>query len=455
MGKMFASGKLGGRLLAASQVAGVVAAAWFLYTTVVLPRIGRHPIRALAVEALLYVLLAWMCGAALALSVYLTVSADDEGRIAVLSIRSSAPAMWFAPAIVLLSAPMLAASLISLFLIANATRQLIAQWSIAVSSTAPAPARSAQSLRFAGTATGPLPLPVLMGAFAAQSGLVAKLWNHPLSAAVLFALSMAILTSLAVSTGAYHPEEPAALPHSALSIIWIFLLATALTVGGVSASGPRGASGALSAGHTAAAPATSPTAGEWSASGDFPGVVLLPPLKPNALLMVPAPVPPGLFMTPLARPFGIPFTGEYWMFRWPSHGPPPGAILRRGSPIEMSFHTPDGWPMEMEARQRLQAPVAVRCCRFIEIDVQNGDRDVRTASLLEMILIDNSSANSSLPLGTPQVAPASQSSEVLTYRLPAARAFTTFNEIKLVFHRDLPRRDKSARISIERFVLLP
>jgi len=45
--------------------------------------------------------------------------------------------------------------------------------------------------------------------------------------------------------------------------------------------------------------------------------------------------------------------------------------------------------------------------------------------------------------------------ETLDFAMPAQRAMEQFNEFKIVFQRAGRRMDKSAKLSIERFVLLP
>ena len=69
---------------------------------------------------------------------------------------------------------------------------------------------------------------------------------------------------------------------------------------------------------------------------------------------------------------------------------------------------------------------------------------------LELILIDNGSLQS---LGTAPV-PA-RPDALLRFPVPAGSAIRQFNELEVVFHRDRVRIDRSARIAIERFVLVP
>jgi hypothetical protein len=428
----------------------------------VLPRLGLQSVAVIAGQAALYVTLAWLCGAIVTFWIYFVVSLADLPRTTRFSLASSSAAMWFAPAIVLLSAPVPGALTASLVLVANATRQLIAQWGIVESplhKAAPAWSQPAILFRTAGSdVLSWKSVPVFVGSLAAQAGLIALLWRHPFRAAALFVLSAAILTSLSIATGAYRPGNPPSLPHSALSVVLTFMLAATLTFGGVAARG-RGGRGSEAAsgspgdgGQSAAAAVNDPLAPPESTAfgGDFPGVILLPELKSFTTLFVPVPAAPDKFGAPVPRPLGIPFSGEYWMFRWPAERPPRRSIIRRGNASELSFHTTDGVRMEMEAHQKLDFPVGVHCCTQIQVAIRNADPFPGTVAM-ELLLIDASvPINLVQSLGT--AAPAGQ---VLTYRIPSITSLQKFDELKVVFHRDRIRADKSAKIAIERFILVP
>jgi hypothetical protein len=199
-----------------------------------------------------------------------------------------------------------------------------------------------------------------------------------------------------------------------------------------------------------------PAAGETVGfDGDFPGVILLPELKPNTRIFVPAPVTPGKLNLTAMKPVGIPFSGEYWMFRWPAERPPRRSVIRRGNAAELSFHTTDGRPLQMEAIQRLDRPVEIRCCREIQVAVHNDDQYPGTVSL-ELTLIDTRVAiNVSQGLGTSAVGAPTTDEQVLRFRIPRVTALRRFDEIKIAFKRARLRADRSARIAILRFVLVP
>ncbi|MGC9950350.1 MAG: hypothetical protein ABSF64_28630 [Bryobacteraceae bacterium] len=466
---MSASDKIADRLIAGFQVAGVLATGWFVWTYNILPRLGLQSLAGIAAEALFYVTLAWICGAVTTFLVYFVIALADLPGAARFSLRTSAPAMWFAPAIVLLSTRFAAAFPVSLLLIANATRQLISQWGIIASPihrreaarTEPTPMFSTASPEAVYSWTS---APFLMGSLLAQAGLVAMLWGHPFRAAAFFAISTAILTSLSIATGAYLPGKTPALPHSALSVVMAFLLAATVTFGGIAVRGGGG--------RGSGADSSSSGGGGGSATqqdkdlpenpdenvgfgGDFPGVILLPELKPYTTLFVPVLASPAKFGAPIAKAVDIPFSGQYWMFRFPAPRPPRRSIIRRGSASELSFHTTDGWPMEMEAHQKLEQPVSTRCCSQIQIAIRNTDPYPGTVSL-ELILIDTSMPmNPGHSLGNVTAGSPSPAERVLSFRLPPAMELLKFDELKVVFHRDRMRAEKSARIAIERFMLAP
>jgi hypothetical protein len=195
--------------------------------------------------------------------------------------------------------------------------------------------------------------------------------------------------------------------------------------------------------------------------GSFPGVVLLPEVRPVPLLVAPRPANYGLDGMP-ARPFGIPFGGEYWFYRWSYRRPPFNSLYRKGRPDELSFSTTDHWPLQMEARQSLDEPIDLTCCRKIQIQIWNADRHPDTVSL-ELSLLESDLAHApSLYLGKVPV----QSRPDLTHEPVAAvpelldfpiETGTTgsYSAFKVMFHRARSRADKSARVAIERFILVP
>jgi hypothetical protein len=72
---------------------------------------------------------------------------------------------------------------------------------------------------------------------------------------------------------------------------------------------------------------------------------------------------------------------------------------------------------------------------------------------LEVVLID-ASAGTLQTLGT-AMAELGRNTQTLTYSIPTVTSLRNFDEIKIVFHRNGLRIDRSSKIAIERFVLAP
>ena len=165
----------------------------------------------------------------------------------------------------------------------------------------------------------------------------------------------------------------------------------------------------------------------------------------------------------MQRPLSIPFSGEYWMFRWPYARPPKTSYFQRGTPSKLSFSSTDHRPLIMEARHKLDQAVSITCCSAIRLDIRNADRYPNTISL-ELVLINNEMPGApSVSLGTANVVsrpdfghdPVAAVAETLEFTIPANPAPDSFDEFKVVFLRARVRADKSAKVSVERFILIP
>jgi hypothetical protein len=141
--------------------------------------------------------------------------------------------------------------------------------------------------------------------------------------------------------------------------------------------------------------------------------------------------------------------------------PPPRSVVLRGTPWKLSFSTTDHWALSMEAHQKLEQPIDISCCSRIRLAVNNADRYPHTVSL-ELILRDLP-GGASQTLGTEPVTsapdlkadPGEPVAETLNFTVPPEPHVKTFNEMTVVYRGDWSRRDKSARVSIERFILVP
>ncbi len=195
------------------------------------------------------------------------------------------------------------------------------------------------------------------------------------------------------------------------------------------------------------------------------GVVLWPEIMQHTMLVAPLPLMArNLPKTMKNKPLTIPFYGVYWFFKRPYRRPPPESVITRGSADAMTFRSTDRIPLTMEAHQNFGATIDLSCCSKIEIEVSNADRYPGSVAL-ELVLIDTTSAGrsrQSLGVASTTSTPpwglgdaGKRYSEVLTFPIPASGGLRKFDEVMVRFHLDAVRGHRSAKIAIEKFVLIP
>ncbi len=461
------------------QVFGLAATGGVVWSAAVVPRLARQPLAGVIWESLGHALFACLASAAITLGLYLLIARSRRADALPAALRTSAVAVWFAPATLLLSelSPLVLGA--ALVLVISTTRLLYFEWR-GIHADDPAadfvPARElfeAPPPRFRLKDL----TPAFLASLGLEAGILAVLLGYPLLSAVLFSMTTAMLTLASLVAGAYTPETNRSLPRSILGLALTVILAAGFTVGGLAGhiqrhgsgfhwawghrSGPLESARALLArllnGGKAAQPQGSVTRVYAPPANNveiddksFPGVVLFSEPRPRAKLVEPL---PGWANTTLStaqrEPSVIPFSGEYWMFRPPETEPPRKSYSKWGSPETLSFVTTDHATMTMQAHQKLEHPIDLSCCGEIQIAISNADRYPGTVAL-ELILMDNGLSQS---LGT--VAVPTQPEAVLSFPILEGSALHEFNELEVVYHRDRVRVDRSARISIERFVLAP
>ncbi|HXA51047.1 MAG TPA: hypothetical protein VNV86_12110, partial [Candidatus Acidoferrum sp.] len=326
--------------------------------------------------------------------------------------------------------------------------------------------------------------PAVTASLSLQTAITALMLHVPMLAAVSFAMFLSLGTAYTLTRRPPHQRPPESLPRSLLGVLLTLVLAIGLTVGGMLPGMLHGGGSGLGFGEgngnggnaTAASPASKPEGAGTSdrpdlskfpdagaAEGGFPGVILWPEIKPYATLIAPMTQRADGLGTVEAKPMVIPFSGEYWMFRWPFAKPPRTSYFQRGSPANLSFKTTDHRSLQMEARHQLEQSIALDCCSRIQLAIRNADRFPNTIAI-ELVLIDNE--HSGLPplsLGHELVAsvpdlrhePVKAVNETLSFAVPNAAPIAAFNEFKIVFQRDRRRADQSAKVAVDRFVLIP
>ena len=194
----------------------------------------------------------------------------------------------------------------------------------------------------------------------------------------------------------------------------------------------------------------------------FAGVQLYPEVEAHTRLVAPRLLGTSNFGESRTDPLSIPFNGVYWFWRGPSDRPPLNSVVMHGSPSARFFRSTDGDGMSMEARQNLGFMVDPKRYGAIEIAVENADPFPNTVSILLKIRNTAAPHHPMLSLGMEDVsAPASPvgggtaTAQVLRFRIPSAIPSGSFDELTVSYYLKGARSDRSARIAIDRFRLVP
>jgi hypothetical protein len=438
--------------------------------------LGVHP-WPLWVETAAGAVCAYLLGAAISLGLR-RLSAWDQPQSPEDDLQwTASTALWCAPTAIL-AAHLSPVSLVAApVLIISITRLTLLRWEESALGTAPVDPASSDGTRFMFESplrpTGGVVLPVC-AAMAAEDSIFMLA-----TARLYLGLGLAgLATALAVliaSRGARHPRRKAAV--SARRAALSFLVAVVLAVVGqvlpfhmTSGYIPRGPDGEgeqqpADDTHRLAAPNATQNARKDSnppqiaggADGGYPGVILWPEVRPIVLL-VPPPQSGAGQMKYSRNPLGIPFGGEYWMYRSPNRHPPFRSYFHRGSPLMGVFQTTDHVPLQVEARQKLEEPIDIDCCSTVRLLILNSDPNPEGVSIELILLGPPRKGGNELSVGMSSISSrpgpsAEPVQESLSYQVPPIRF--RFTEFRVVFHRSPDRANKSALIAIDRFVLVP
>jgi len=194
----------------------------------------------------------------------------------------------------------------------------------------------------------------------------------------------------------------------------------------------------------------------------FAGVQLYPEVEAPTRLVAPRLPGTRSFGESRTDPLSIPFNGVYWFWRGPSDRPPSNSVVLHGSPSARFFRSTDGDGMSMEARQNLGFMVDPKRYDAIEISVENADPFPNTVSILLKIRNTTVPHNPTLSLGMADVSPPTSSigsgtstAQVLRFRIPSVVPTGSFDELTVSYYLKGARSDRSARIAIDRFRLVP
>lgn len=196
------------------------------------------------------------------------------------------------------------------------------------------------------------------------------------------------------------------------------------------------------------------------------GVILWPPEKKSAKPVPPRPmrVNPSQ-LAPQAVSRRIPFEGVYWFFQRPLSEPPPLSLTDYGVPTAKSYRSTGGRTMVMEAHQHFVTRMPIAGIRWIDVEITNGDPMARNTRL-ELVLRDTSQRGGvpwslgvvpviSRPESDSGRGGAKPAPDVLRFRVPANGPLSAFDAATIRYHRFPFASERSTRLDIRAFVLVP
>lgn len=301
----------------------------------------------------------------------------------------------------------------------------------------------------------------LLASFCIQTALLAGYIHYPAAAALLWVVAgLIVVRSVREAGGGVRRRTKRRLRDALATIILVGgllrFVVLQLPFGGGDRYRPPDA-------NTAPAASSDKEGGAKTAdnSGDHTGVILLPEKQQHTTLVPPLPsMTSNLFDAKHPNPISIPFYGAYWFFKLPDSKPPPDSYVTHGTPTEMTFYAPDSRPLTMEAHQDLGKLINLACCREIRIEIENADRYPGTVSM-ELVLVNSREGQQgevslgSAPVTSAPGDPQAPTRETLTFPIPANPAIRQFDELTIRFPRQRQRSNRSAKVAIVRFVLVP
>ncbi len=408
--------------------------------------------------ALACVGIAWAGASLIAFPLFVAASLEDLRVLLRRAVRVSAPAMWFAPAALFLSAWSPLRATVGVLLVANTVRLLVSRVARTVMRDRTRH-RTTRLFRYSTVPTAVLSsdaMPVIAGAFALQCGVVAVLARSSYVAAVLVGLGTAAWTLSSVRRSAYEPAKQQGALRTVVSVLLTFLLSMGLSVpvlnqrGVLSAKqqpGPAGSDRVLPLdipGHSNVSRAIPRVL--LSGKEFVPGVVLIPaaktPRQPRIRLL------PSRLGISGTHSLTFPFTGEYQLFPASSGRIQPGSVVYTGTPLDAIYVTLGGGPLETCGFQKLNPPIDLSNCGRIQMTIVSGERSPASAVL--QLMHDGGVLN----LGSDVFGFERSPEETLTFSVPQT-ARLLVHAIRVAFYRDPTHRDESTRVAIERFTLVP
>jgi len=189
----------------------------------------------------------------------------------------------------------------------------------------------------------------------------------------------------------------------------------------------------------------------------FPAVELYPAEARKTKLIAPPLQRSSGFGPAHSDLVSIPFDGVYRFWKGPSEVPPPNVVVMHGSPSARSFRSTDHEIMSMEARESLGFAVNPRLYGAIEIVLENVDPFPNSVSIALRVHDTANPGKWFRALGLARVSSAGADGhpkmQTLSFTIPAT--ISSFDELVVTYYLQGERSDRSARIAIQGFRLVP
>ena len=427
--------------------------------------------------SLAYVLLDWTLAAAILLCVYAILSLEDLRSLLRISLLSSAPAMWFVPAVLLICTPSPALMAIGLLLVANTVRVLVTR---GLSRRANLPAvrtirhglsrqvHTAPVLSY-GRASPRLKSEttiVVLGALVFQLGASAIWAGYGLTAAVLFAAGAMIWTLAAISRGVCEPRKKV---DSTFTAVLTLFLTTVISVRQLSLDSKIVSDTALpqityltlqrfihkrpSVSELPRKMVTrvftpmniAPPVSRILAEG-VEGVILRPEIVPPRIKII---VSRGIRYVSPSSSLEFRFTGEYRLFPVSSRDLKKDWSVETGTPVDSVYATLSGRPLQTEAYQVLDPPVDFTGCRALQLTLVSY-QGVPAAAAVQLI------GNRNVPDLGPEIFGLDQTrEETIEFEVPVSLGGLRVTGIRVIFTCIQEECGQSIRVAVRGFNLIP
>ena len=435
--------------------------------------IGMEPARTGSLGAsLFYILLGWTLAAGLLLCVYSISSLEEIRSLLRVSLLSSAPAMWFVPAVLLICAPAPASIAIGLLLVANTVRVLVSR-GLSRQVHIPSARRHRVSRQiptvqlFSSVRASPAfkseSATVLLGALAFQLGIAAIWAGYGLTSAVLFGTAATAWTLAAIAKGVFLPRRQVdSLMRAALTL----LLTTAISVR------------QLSVNTQAVSDPTLPQMTYLTLQSLIhrDPLVREPPRKKVTRVLTPVDVLPpvsnmlaeGVILRPefirprlsiivspgrvhllRSSPMRFRFTGEYRLFPVSSNDLKKDWAVQTGTPVDSIFATVSGRPLQTEAYQILNPPVDFTTCRTLQLSLVSREA-FPAAAIVQLI------GNRKVPDLGPEIFGLDRTpEETVEFAIPVSLRGLRVTGIRIIFKCIAAESSRSLRVAVQGFNLIP